>query len=167
VSPALLIADAPPDPPRHAPQPVSAWDVHPRVLVVDPAGAIGAVVARWLGAHGYEVVTVGSLHAALDACRAQPPHLLVSYRSIRGGTPQQLYREVRRDPQLRRIAALYITSLDDGRELQAALLAGAQAYHTIPFDIDLLYEQIRALLAKTEGWLLPPSAADLRLSPES
>lgn len=163
MAPTLLIADAPPDGPRQSPRPVSAWEVQPRVLVVDPAGAIGELLTRWLGAHGYQVVAVGSLEAALAACQITPPNLLVSYRSIRGGTPQQLYREVRSDPRLRRIAALYVTSLDDGRELQAALRAGAHAYHTIPFDIDLLYEQIRALLATTEGWLLPPSALDVRV----
>lgn len=161
----LLIARVPSDPPRYPRQHLSSWDVCPKVLIVDPSLAIGQVLALWLQAHGFAVRYVDGLDAALAACSADPPHLLIAYRSIRGGTPQQLYSLLRADPALRHLAMLYITSLDDPRDVQAALAAGANAYHRIPFDIDQLYEQVRLLLAHTQGWLLPPSAHDFRPRP--
>jgi DNA-binding response OmpR family regulator len=81
---------------------------------------------------------------------------------MRGGTYQQLHTLLRHELGLRRLAAIYVTALYDPADIQRALLVAGGVYHQIPFDLDALYEQIRALLAQTEGWLLPPSNADWR-----
>ena len=99
--------------------------------------------------------------AALDALRQRPPadypDLLVSDLSMPRMDGLSLIRELKRDPNTRRIPIAIITSSNVPNDRRDAMAAGACAFVEKPYGIDALTQVLEAL---RESFLAGASAAD-------
>jgi PAS domain S-box-containing protein len=132
-----------------------AWPPAPRldgarVLVVDDEPDAREMLEHTLAALGAEVVACGSVREALDACRAQPPHVVVSDISMPDEDGYHLVRALRgmawapgRQPR-----AVALTALARPEDRIRALSAGFQMYLAKPVQPDELAVVVASVLGR-------------------
>jgi DNA-binding NtrC family response regulator len=106
------------------------------ILVVDDEPDLAITCKRLLARRGYEVISVGSRAAAIEALRGTRPALLVSDIRLPDGDGLDLVRAAQKFAPP--IPAIVMTGLasPDGRE--DAMRAGAFAYLAKPFSTQAL-----------------------------
>jgi len=119
-----------------------------RILVVDDEPNILGTLGLLLRSHGYDVSTVTSGGAALDAVASRPPELMV----LDLGLPDIDGVEVCAAARARSNLPIVVLSAR-GREADKvrALDAGADDYVTKPFGADELLARIRAALRRADS----------------
>lgn len=116
------------------------------ILVVDGEQSILDVLTRFLTREGHTVRTALNGRAGLAAAQAEHPELMilaVTMTEIDGFT---VCRRLKDDPQTAQIPIILLTGLIEPEYRAQGMAAGADVYHTHPFDRALLAEQIRSLL---------------------
>ena len=115
-----------------------------RILIVDDEEAICTLLARLLGAHGYECVTAESAASARRHLSSGPFALLLSDVNMPGESGFDFAHEVHHDyPDT---AVVLVTGVDDRRIAEAALAQGAYGYVLKPFKAnELLINVVNAL----------------------
>jgi putative two-component system response regulator len=102
-----------------------------RVLIVDDEEPIRGLLARLLGAHGYECVTAESAAAGRRVLEEAPVALVLSDVNMPGESGLDFTREVLRvHPDT---AVVMVTGMDDRRYAEAAIEVGAYGYVLKPF----------------------------------
>jgi putative two-component system response regulator len=102
-----------------------------RILIVDDEDQIRTLLARLLGAHGYECVTAESAAAGRRLLEAAPFALVLSDVNMPGESGLDFTREVR--ASYRDTAVVMVTGMDDRRYAEAAIELGAYGYVLKPF----------------------------------
>ncbi len=92
------------------------------------------------------VHAVGNGADALEACRAQPPRLLLLDITMPGMNGLEVCRAVRQDPALANLPIILMTARAQSSDVAAGLDAGADAYIIKPFGPIELREHVEALL---------------------
>jgi PAS domain S-box-containing protein len=122
----------------------------PRVLVVAAHPETNAFVAQTLAQH-YRVLPACDAQEGLEAALREPaPDLVVvdTMMPLPGG--EAMLERLRREPALRTVPVLMLTSRA-GEDLQARVLRkGAQDFLQQPFPGEVLLERVRRLLADRE-----------------
>lgn len=107
-----------------------------RILIVDDEQTICTLLARLLGAHGYECVTAESASSARRHLSEGPFALLLSDVNMPGESGFDFAHEVHLDyPDT---AVVLVTGVDDRRIAEAALAQGAYGYVLKPFKANEL-----------------------------
>ena len=102
-----------------------------RILIVDDEGQIRTLLARLLGAHGYECVTAESAAAARRTLKELPVALVLSDVNMPGESGIDFTREVL--AQYPDTAVVMVTGMDDRRYADVAIELGAYGYILKPF----------------------------------
>jgi putative two-component system response regulator len=102
-----------------------------RLLIVDDEDQIRTVLARLLGAHGYDCVTADSAAAARRALRESHVALVLCDVNMPGESGIDFAREAL--SQYPDTAVVMVTGLDDRRYAEAAIELGAYGYVLKPF----------------------------------
>jgi putative two-component system response regulator len=102
-----------------------------RILIVDDEDQIRALLARLLGAQGYECVTAESAAAGRRMLEETPFALVLSDVNMPGESGLDFTREVL--ARYRDIAVVMVTGMDDRRYAEAAIEVGAYGYVLKPF----------------------------------
>ena len=120
-----------------------------RVLVVDDEAAIADLVATALRYEGFETVTAGDGHAALEAVESFRPDLVVLDVML----PDLDGFEVQRRLGDRgiRVPVLFLTARDATEDKVRGLTLGGDDYVTKPFSLEELVARIRAVLRRAQG----------------
>ena len=115
-----------------------------RILIVDDEESIRALLARLLGAHGYECATAESPAVARRLLSAQAFALVLSDVNMPGESGFDFAQEVHLEyPDT---AVVLVTGLDDRGVAEAALAQGAYGYVLKPFKSnELLINVVNAL----------------------
>jgi two-component system phosphate regulon response regulator OmpR len=139
-----------------------------RLVVVDDEPELRAMLAEYLGRHGYAVATAAD-GAELDRCLAEGmPDLLILDVNMPGESGFDIARRIRTAGD---VPILMLTAADDVVDRVVGLELGADDYVTKPFDLRELRARIQAVLrrgsrrapaAQTEAPTLV-SFGDLRL----
>jgi two-component system, OmpR family, response regulator MtrA len=98
-----------------------------------------------------KVHAVGNGADALEACRAQPPRLLLLDITMPGMNGLEVCRAVRQDPALANLPIILMTARAQSSDVAAGLDAGADAYIIKPFGPIELREHVEALLDGPHG----------------
>jgi two-component system, OmpR family, response regulator MprA len=132
-----------------------------RVLIVDDDAAVRRMLARSLGAEGYDVALASDGGGALVQIERSAPDLILLDVTMPGIDGLGVARRVRGkgDP----VPILLLTARDGIADRVAGLDAGADDYLVKPFATDELLARVRALLrrGRSAGDLL--SAGDVTL----
>jgi putative two-component system response regulator len=115
-----------------------------RILIVDDEPPICTLLARLLGAHGYECLTAGSAAEARGTLAEQPIDLVLSDVNMPGESGMDFARETLAEyPDT---AVVMVTGMDDRRYAEAALEYGAYGYVLKPFKPnELIINVVNAL----------------------
>jgi putative two-component system response regulator len=102
-----------------------------RILIVDDEDQIRTLLARLLGAHGYDCITAESAAAGRRALKETPIALVLSDVNMPGESGIDFTNEVL--SQYPDTAVVMVTGMDDRRFAQIAIELGAYGYILKPF----------------------------------
>jgi two-component system chemotaxis sensor kinase CheA len=118
-----------------------------RLLVVDDSLTTRTLERSILETAGYDVAVAVDGSDALRIMRSQPVDLVVSDVQMPNLDGFGLTTEIRRDPQLRNVPVVLVTSLDAPEHRERGAAAGADAYIVkSAFDQGQLLETVARLL---------------------
>jgi two-component system, OmpR family, phosphate regulon response regulator OmpR len=120
-----------------------------RLLLIDDDNRLTSMMGDYLGGHGFEVATAGSLAAGRERLRASPFDALVLDLMLPDGDGLDLTRELRSDPRTRRLPLLMLTPRGEPMDRILGLEIGADDYLPKPFEPRELLARVRALLRRT------------------
>ena len=126
----------------------------PRILVVDDAVTVRAFSRRVLEADGFVVDEAVNGIEGLERAMTAPPDLVIVDVNMRKMDGYTMLRVLRRDPALRDVPAIMISTESKDRDREQALLAGANWYIVKPPRPELLVEAARLLTGR------PPDTED-------
>jgi diguanylate cyclase (GGDEF)-like protein len=134
----------------------------PTILVVDDSTAIRRIISRTLLDSGYRVVEAADGRAALAACRADRPDLMLLDIDMPVMDGPTTLREMRAEPELRTLPVLFLTARTGADDVAAGLDLGAQDYLRKPCEpAELTARVARALRTKTHEDTLVRQAREL------
>lgn len=118
---------------------------HPRILVVEPDGAMACLLQETLSLEGYSVQVTSSADDALEMARDQQPDLVLLESNLadRQMDGWELCRVFKNTQELCNIWVVMATSHPDQ---SLALDAGADLYLPKPFDMPSLLSEVSYLL---------------------
>ena len=115
-----------------------------RILVVDDQPANLRAVSTLLTRHGYEVAVANNGDEALALAAARVPDLLLLDMMMPGMDGFELLAQIKQDPELRKLPAIFLTAAQDRDMLLRAFDAGAVDYVTKPFIPEELLARVTA-----------------------
>ena len=124
-------------------EPLSRPDAPPAILAVDDELDFLATYRRMFSRHGFRVVTVSSRAAALDALAHERFALVIIDLRLPDGDGLEIVREAQAmSPPT---PAVVVSGYVSGTAHRDALVAGAAAVFTKPFDSAALAARVREL----------------------
>ena len=119
-----------------------------RILIVDDEAPIRTLLARLLGVHGFDCLSVGSASEARLLLATEQVSLILSDVNMPGESGLDFAREVSKDhPE---IAIVMVTGLDDRHHAEAAVEHGVYGYVLKPFKPnELVINVVNALRRRT------------------
>ena len=125
-----------------------------KILYIEDTENNRILVKRRLEKSGYEVLTAENACEGISKARTQWPDLILMDMGMPGVDGWCATRQLKADPELKRIPVVAVTAHAMQGDRQKALEAGCDDYETKPFDFARLTEKIQALLASRK----PPAA---------
>jgi DNA-binding response OmpR family regulator len=117
-----------------------------RVLVVDDNIDAQIISATMLRHAGFEVEQAETLEEANAAARLTLPDVVLLDCRLPDGDGLELARAWRRDPQLAGVRVIVLTAFSARQDMEAAILAGADAFLVKPVPGSVLVKQIERVL---------------------
>jgi two-component system phosphate regulon response regulator PhoB len=118
------------------------------ILLAEDDPDILHMVAYKLRRAGFEVVETTDGHAALDACRREPPDLVLLDVRMPRMDGIAVCRELRAGPRTGDLPIVMLTARARDQDRELALAAGATDYVVKPFSPRALVERVEAVLAR-------------------
>jgi DNA-binding response OmpR family regulator len=119
-----------------------------RIVVADDDVDIRELVEFKLSTLGHDVVAVADGAAAVDACRAQRPDLVVLDVMMPGVSGLDAIRAIRADPSLADLPVILLTARAQESDVETGFDSGADDYITKPFSPRELASRVQALLTR-------------------
>lgn len=136
-----------------------------KILVVDDAPMFREIESVFLGRYG-NVITASDGGEALALARRERPDIVVTDLSMREMHGDELCRQIRLDPDLRRLPVVIVTG-GGADEHERAVLSGADDVVEKPLHrTTLLHAVNRFLRITVRGLVRVPIDAEVRLSTE-
>jgi DNA-binding response OmpR family regulator len=130
-----------------------------RVLVVEDDPTVAEVVARYLDRDGYEVEVIGDGRAAIAACEASRPDLVILDVMLPGLDGFEVCRRLREDGAL---PVIMLTARGEASERIHGLELGADDYVVKPFSPRELVARVAAVLRRASGAAPAPASGGPR-----
>ncbi len=131
------------------------------VLIVEDDRPMRALLAAALGKQGYRVEPVADGNAALAAAETGDFDLLLLDWVMPGLGGMETLQRLRERFGPTELPVVVVTSIDDSKEVVAALEAGANDYVTKPFDLAVVLARVRTQVT------LRKLAADIKAASEA
>ena len=119
-----------------------------RILVADDDVDIRELVEFKLTTLGHDVVAVADGAAAVEACRAERPDLVVLDVMMPGVSGLDAIRSIRADPALADLPVILLTARAQESDVETGFDSGADDYITKPFSPRELASRVQALLSR-------------------
>ena len=120
-----------------------------RLLLIDDDTRLTAMVADYLQANGFEVITAGSLASGREYLRQDVFDALLLDLMLPDGDGLDLTRELRADARTRRLPQLMLTARGEPPDRIVGLEIGADDYLPKPFEPRELLARVKALLRRS------------------
>lgn len=122
-----------------------------RVLVVDDNPLILDVVRGVLGAAHYDVVTSSGGEAAWKLLQNRAVDVIICDVMMPCMSGYELYDKLRTDPQRMHIPFIFLTALDDRKEIEHGKELGADDYLCKPFEPQELLSVVKGKLTRAQA----------------
>ena len=127
-----------------------------QILIVEDEADLAQTISFNLEQEGFRTSVVGTGGGALEHARsAQLPDLVVLDLMLPDIPGTEVCRQLRQDPQTRRVPVLMLTAKTDPIDRVVGFEVGADDYVTKPFSVRELVLRIRAILRRTEVGTTP------------
>ncbi|MEI7770229.1 MAG: ATP-binding protein [Chloroflexales bacterium] len=143
-------AEQAPAPPPQA-EPAGPGRASQRILLVDDTESNNAVVAEYLGSHGYAVVTAWNGAEALELIAAERPDIVLMDIQMPGMDGLTAIRRIRGDTATANVPIIALTALAMPGDRERCLEAGANAYLCKPVSLRTLRTTVATLLGADEA----------------
>ena len=139
------------------------------ILIVEDEADIQELIAYNLEKAGHEAVRAGSAEQALEAVRAELPHLIVIDWMLPGMSGIELARSLKANKRTESIPLIMVTARGSEQDKLAGLEIGADDYMTKPFSPRELNARVKAVLRRRAPQVTDDSVEveGLRLDPVS
>ncbi len=133
-------------------------DQEPSVLVVDDSRALCAMMCKILSALGIvHVRTANSGKAALESISIQRPEIVFLDWVMPVMTGLEVVKEIRKEPRLKNMPVVMVSSRSDREMVVEALKAGANGYIVKPFNMETVEQKLKQFAPVFGGSLSPNS----------
>ena len=122
-----------------------------RIVVADDDADIRDLVVFKLRQAGHDVQAVEDGAAAVEACQATPPDLVVLDVMMPGMGGLDATRALRLDPRLARVPVILLTARAQESDIEQGFGAGADDYIVKPFSPRELASRVAAVLARSRA----------------
>ena len=122
-----------------------------RIVVADDDADIRDLVVFKLRQAGHDVEAVEDGAAAVEACQASPPDLVVLDVMMPGMGGLDATRALRLDPRLARVPVILLTARAQESDIEQGFGAGADDYVVKPFSPRELASRVAAVLARSRA----------------
>ena len=122
-----------------------------RIVVADVGIVIRDLVVFKLRQAGHDVQAVEDGAAAVEACQAGPPDLVVLDVMMPGMGGLDATRALRLDPRLARVPVILLTARAQESDIEQGFGAGADDYVVKPFSPRELASRVAAVLARSRA----------------
>ncbi|WP_310962650.1 response regulator transcription factor [Nocardioides terrisoli] len=119
-----------------------------RIVIADDDVDIRELVAFKLRHSGHDVVAVGDGSAAVEACTAQRPDLVILDVMMPGMSGLDAARVIRNDESLAGLPIIMLTARAQESDIEQGFDAGADDYIVKPFSPRELASRVGAVLAR-------------------
>jgi len=117
-----------------------------KVLIVDDEQDLVDVFSVRIEVNGFDVVTASDGQEALEKIKNEKPDLILLDLMLPKVNGYEVCRMTKFDDNTRDIKVIVLSALNEPKDREKALEAGADAVFIKPFDLDLLVTKIRDLL---------------------
>jgi DNA-binding response OmpR family regulator len=117
-----------------------------RVLVVEDDVDAQVITAAFLTHLGYDVTKAASIAEARERAERRRPDLVVLDCRLPDGDGLELAQRWKVDPAMKDVPIVVLTAFSARQDVEAAILAGADAFLVKPVPIDVLSAQIQRVL---------------------
>lgn len=117
-----------------------------RILVVEDSALQAKRLKRLLVENGYQADVAVHGQQGLEFARRQRPSLILSDIIMPVMDGYEMCRTIKKDPQLKHIPVVLLTSLSDPRDVFLGLESGADSYISKPYDKATLLNRIGSVL---------------------
>lgn len=111
-------------------------------LVVEDSRVIRTVARGILEGFDFQTIEAEDGIAALKACRAKMPELILLDWNLPNSSGTEFMRSLRREPDGARPIVIFCTTENDVGEINEAMAAGANDYILKPYDRDTIREKL-------------------------
>lgn len=118
-----------------------------KIYYMEDDETISQIVKEYLERHGCAVSVSASVAGARDAMEKSCPDLVMIDWNMPDGNGKQLCRWIRE--RWRKLPVIFLTVRGDSRDIVSGFREGADDYVVKPFDLEVLYSRITALLRRT------------------
>jgi DNA-binding response OmpR family regulator len=122
-----------------------------KIVVADDDADIRELVAFKLQLTGHDVVAVGDGAAAVEACQADVPDLVVLDVMMPGMSGLDACRVLRLDPALAQVPVILLTARAQEADIEQGFNAGADDYVVKPFSPRELASRVAAVLQRSRS----------------
>ncbi len=122
-----------------------------KILVVEDNEQNRILMRQILTHHGYEVLEAMDGLTGLEMARTHMPALILLDIQMPVMNGFAVVRELRKNPELRKIKAIAVTSFAMKGDREKALQAGFDEYVTKPIDTRKLPELVKEILARVQS----------------
>jgi len=119
------------------------------ILLVEDNVDAQVITTEALATFGYQVVSASSLEEADELISKRRPDVVVLDCRLPDGDGLELARRWGLDPQKKTIPVVVLTAFSARQDMEAALLAGADAFLVKPCPVAVLAKQIERVLRGT------------------
>ncbi len=120
----------------------------PKILLVEDNEMNRDMLSRRLARQGYTVVCAVDGRQGLERARAERPDLILMDLSLPVLDGWEATRQLKADPDLRRIPVIALTAHAMASDAEQARAAGCDDYDTKPVELSRLRAKIEALLRR-------------------
>jgi len=117
-----------------------------KILLVDDNPVNVELLGEILSQHGFDVLTAYDAFTAIDIAKKQSPSLIMLDIAMPAIDGFQLFQLLKADFLTSGIPVVFVTSLNDGEDMERAMTMGAKDYITKPFNAEDVVDRVVAIL---------------------
>ena len=119
-----------------------------KIYYIEDDESIGIDVSAYLKEKGYDVIVIPTVSEAKNIINNQMPVLCLVDWNLSDGTGEELCRWIR--SRWSELPVIFITVKDQINDIVGGFHIGADDYITKPFELEILYSRIGALLRRAK-----------------
>lgn len=116
------------------------------IFCLEDDGTIAAAVKEYLSGKGFSVFLFGTLEEGRKALERHAPNLVLIDWNMPDGEGASFCKWIR--SKWKDLPLIFLTVRDDTRDVVSGFESGADDYVTKPFELEVLYSRIAALLRR-------------------